>query len=66
MQRDYQSKVFTLQRLRTQLQETEDEKSKFASELVLLNSQLNVRLHVLRLATLLLTLFLMIYQLLIK
>ncbi|CAK8671551.1 unnamed protein product [Clavelina lepadiformis] len=41
MQRDYQSKVFTLQRLRTQLQETEDEKSKFASELVLLNSQLN-------------------------
>ena len=42
-QHDYQARVFTLQRLRTQLSEAEQEKNLRASELEKLTTQLNVR-----------------------
>ena len=43
-QRDYQSRMFALQRLRTQLDETETKKSRQAADLEQLNAKLNVLL----------------------
>lgn len=42
LQRDYQTKVFTLQRLRTQLEEMEKQRKENATQLEKYNTQLNV------------------------